>query len=404
MRTLAITGIGELTTNDAVRFGGDLGILRDAALVVEDGRIAWIGPTTRAPATDRRLDVDGRAVIPGLVDAHTHLVFAGDRSQEFVARMAGSAYDGRGILETVEATRAASTAHLSTRLRHSMAELRHQGTTTVEIKSGYGLDLANETRLLRIAGAFTSETTFLGGHAIPVEYRRHRDAYIELVSGDMLRVCAPLARWADVFCEPHSPHALREDEARLVLTRAKDAGLGVRVHGCQLGEGPGAELAVELGAASLDHATHLRDSDVDLLADAAPEGGPVVTLLPLVEFATRQPFPDARRLLDRGVHVALASDCNPGTNASSSLPLAMALAVRHMGMTPEQALRGATVEAARSLRRDDIGRLTVGAAADLALVDAPSYLHIFYRPGVPLVSALDVADTPGGGSSSGTWH
>jgi imidazolonepropionase len=377
-----ITGIAELVTNEAAVDGTPLGIIRDAALVVEDGRIAWVGRAADAPAADARTDVAGRAVVPGFVDSHTHLVFAGDRAAEFAARMAGARYDGGGIAATVAATRAASDAQLRAALHARMAELRAQGTTTVEIKSGYGLDPAAEARLLRLAGEVTGETTFLGAHVVPPEVGR--DEYLRSVTGEMLAACAPLARWIDVFCEPASPHAFDADEARAVLLAGRRNGLGLRVHGNQLAAGPGVRLAVELGAASVDHCTYLTDADVTALAD----GETVATLLPGVEFSTRSPYPDAHRLLAAGVTVALATDCNPGTSYTSAMPFVIALAVREMGMTPAQALWAATAGGARALRRTDVGRVGVGARAELAVLDAPTHLHLAYRPGVPLARAL----------------
>ncbi|MBV9921439.1 MAG: imidazolonepropionase [Pseudonocardia sp.] len=374
-----VAGIGELTTHDPAR-----GTLQEAAVVVEDGRVAWVGPERDAPAADRRIDLGGRAVVPGFVDSHAHLVFAGDRSAEFAARMAGERYDGGGIAATVGATRAATDDDLRAALATRVTEMRAQGTTTVEIKSGYGLTVAGEERALRLAGELTPETTFLGAHVVPSGTDRR--AYVDLVIGPMLAACAPHARWIDVFCEPHSPHAFDGDEAAAVLTAGRAAGLELRVHGNQLGPGPGVALAVELGAASVDHCTHLTDVDVDALAG----GDTVATLLPGVEFSTRSPYPDARRLLDAGVTVALATDCNPGTCYSSSMPLMIALAVREMGMTPDEALWAATAGAARALRRTDIGVITPGARADLTVLDAPSHRHLAYRPGVPIAQALEL--------------
>jgi len=396
MTATLVTGIAELVTNDAELGDGPLGILHGAAVVAEGDHVTWVGAAGAAPACDRVLDVHGRVVLPGFVDSHTHLVFDGERSDEFAARMSGEAYTGGGIDRTVRATRAADDARLRASLATRLGELRSQGTTTVEIKSGYGLDVDQEARLLRLAAEATSETTFLGGHVIAPEFRQRRGDYIDLVTGAMLQACAPHATWVDAFCEPASPTALDEDEARAVLLAGAAHGLRPRVHGAQLREGPGPRLAVEVGAASLDHATHLSDADVDLLADAAPEDGPVVTFLPLVEFSTRQPYPDARRLLDRGITVALASDCNPGTNASSSMPVAMGIAVREMGMTPAEALWAATAGGAAALRRTDVGRLTPGSRADMAVVDAPSFLHVPYRFGVPLVRGLDLQTCPDG--------
>lgn len=366
-----------------------LGILTDAALVVEDGRVAWLGPAAHAPAADHVTDLGGRALVPGFVDSHNHLVHAGDRSAEFAARMAGTPYDGGGIGVSVAATRAASDDELRALLAARVAEARALGTTTLEVKSGYGLTVEDEVRALRLAGEVTPETTFLGAHVVPPEARADRAGYLGLVTGPMLAACAPLARWVDVFCEPNSPHAFTGEEARAVLVAGRDAGLGLRVHGNQLGPGPGARLAVELGAASVDHCTFLDDADVAALADAAATT--VATLLPGVEFSTRMPYPDARRLLDAGVSVALASDCNPGTCNTASMPFVVALAVRELRMTAAEALVAATVGGARALRRADVGRIAVGGSADLAVLDAPGHEHLAYRPGMPVARALDLA-------------
>jgi imidazolonepropionase len=382
-----VTGIAELVTNDPAGRAADgapLGLRTDAAVVVEDGVVAWVGDAAGAPAADELHDVGGRAVVPGFVDSHTHAVFAGDRAAEFAARLAGERYDGGGIASTVAATRAADDDHLRRRLAGRIAEMRAQGTTTVEVKSGYGLTVAGEERLLRIAAGVTTETTFLGAHVVPQGIPRAE--YLDLVTGAMLDTCAPHARWIDVFCEPASAHAFDGDEARAVLVAGRERGLGLRVHGNQLAHGPGVQLAVELGAAAVDHCTYLSDADVDALAG----GDTVATLLPGVEFSTRSPYPDARRLLGAGVSLALATDCNPGTSYTSSMPFVIALAVREMAMTPAQALHAATAGGAAALRRADIGRVTVGARADLAVLDAPSYLHLAYRPGVPIARALDM--------------
>jgi imidazolonepropionase len=402
--SVLVTGIAQLVT--CAGPGGDLpvtdlggsaedrlGIRRDAAVVVADGHVAWVGDAADAPAADRVLDVGGRAVVPGFVDSHSHLVFAGDRSAEFSARMAGTPYDGGGIGVTVAATRRADDDVLRRLLADRVAEARALGTTTLEVKSGYGLTVEDEARSLRVAREVTDETTFLGAHVVPPEAREDRSAYLDLVTGPMLAACAPHARWVDVFCEPNSPHAFTGEEARRVLEAGRDAGLGLRVHGNQLGPGPGARLAVELGAASVDHCTFLDDADVDALADASART--VATLLPGVEFSTRMPYPDARRLLDAGVSVALASDCNPGTCFTSSMPLVLALAVRELRMTPAEALVAATVGGARALRREDVGRVAVGARADLAVLHAPTHEHLAYRPGMPLARALDVTPSPG---------
>ena len=381
MSTL-VTGIAELVTNDPSLGEGPLGLVPDAALVLTDGAVAWVGAAAGAPEADERIDVGGRAVLPGFVDSHAHLVFAGDRSTEFEARMSGVAYDGGGIDATVAATRTASDDDLRRRLAALLAEMRAQGTTTVEVKSGYGLTVESELRALRLAREVTPETTFLGAHVVPGG--QLVDAYVDLVTGPMLQACAPYARWIDVFCEPASRHAFDGDAARTVLVAGRDAGLGLRVHANQLAHGPGVRLAVELGAASADHCTHLSEADVDALAGSST----VATLLPGVEFSTRSPYPDARRLLDAGATVALATDCNPGSCYTSSMPFCVALAVREMSMTPAEAVWAATAGGAAALRRTDVGHLGVGARADLTVLDAPSYRHLAYRPGVPLAHPL----------------
>lgn len=403
---MLLTGIAELVTNEPApdREGGLLGIVRDAAVLVEDGRIAWVGRGTlatehlagRDEREDRRegdehrtvwdadvevVHVGGRAVIPGFVDSHTHLVFGGDRAEEFAARMAGRPYEAGGIRSTVAATRAATDDELRMRLGGFVAELHAQGTTTFEVKSGYGLSVGDEARLVRLARQVTDEVTFLGAHVVPAEYADRPDAYVDLVVGEMLAACAPHARWIDAFCERG---AFTPEQSRRVLEAGAAAGLGVRVHGNQLGEGDGVRLAVELGAASVDHCTFLSEADVAALAASDT----VATLLPGVEFSTRQPYPDARRLMDAGVTVALASDCNPGSSFTSSMPFCIAVAVRDMGMTPAEAVWASTAGGAAALRRTDVGAIRPGARADLVLLDAPSHVHLAYRPGVPLVARV----------------
>ena len=380
MSTVLVTGISELVTNDPAH-GGPLGVVEGAAVVLEAGRVAWTGPVARAPAADTAYDVGGRAVIPGFVDSHSHLVFAGDRAGEFAARMAGARYDGGGIRTTVAATRAASDEQLAAGLLRHLGEMRRQGTTTVEVKSGYGLTVVDEARSLAIARRLTPETTFLGAHVVPEEYAGDVAGYVDLVTGPMLEACAPHAKWVDVFCERG---AFDADQARTILAAGAASGLAGRLHANQLGPGPGVRLACELGLAAVDHCTYLDAADVTALRDS----GTVATLLPGVEFSTRSPYPDARALLDAGVRVALASDCNPGSSYTTSMPLCIALAVREMRMTPAEALYAATAGGARALCRSDVGHLGVGARADLVVLDAPSALHLAYRPGVPLVRTV----------------
>ena len=404
MTATLITNIGELTTN-VERDGDPTGLRRDAAVLVEGSRIAWVGSAAEAethllrrdsaPQTTSRdgfdvspssaggghvqvVDAGGRAVIPGFVDSHTHLVFGGDRADEFEARMTGTPYAAGGIRRTVAATRAASDEELRTRLAGFVAELHDQGTTTFEVKTGYGLSVHDEARLARLAAEVTPEVTFLGAHVVPADYAERRDEYVDLVVGEMLRACAPHSRWIDVFCERG---AFTADESRRILAAGVAHGLLPRVHGNQLGPGDGVRLAVAAGAASVDHCTYLDDADVAALAGSDT----VATLLPGVEFSTRQPYPDARRLIDAGVTVALASDCNPGSSFTSSMPLMIALAVREMGMTPAEAVWAATAGGARALRRDDVGVIEPGRRADLVLLDAPTRVHLAYRPGVPLI-------------------
>ncbi|MFD4376099.1 imidazolonepropionase [Streptomyces sp. NPDC058486] len=381
MTTTVITHIGSLVTNDPALGEGPLGLIQDAALVLDGDRVAWAGPAAHAPDADARVDAEGRAVLPGFVDSHSHLVFAGDRTAEFNARMSGQPYKAGGIRTTVAATRAASDAELSANVARFLREALRQGTTTFETKSGYGLTVEDEARALRIAAEHTDEVTYLGAHIVSPDLADDPAAYVDLVTGEMLDACAPYARWIDVFCEKG---AFDGDQARAILTAGAAKGLLPRIHANQLSYGPGVQLAVELDAASADHCTHLTDADVDALAS----GNTVATLLPGAEFSTRAAWPDARRLLDAGVTVALSTDCNPGSSFTSSVPFCIALAVRDMGMTPDEAVWSATAGGAAALRRTDIGRLSAGARADLTLLDAPSHVHLAYRPGVPLVAEV----------------
>jgi imidazolonepropionase len=381
---LVIDRIGLLVTGDPALGDGPLGAVRDAALVCEDGAVVAI---ERAGAQgDERLDAGGRCVIPGFVDSHTHLVFAGDRGDEFAARMAGAPYAAGGIRVTTEATRTASREQLAALARGRREEALRAGITHIEIKSGYGLDVETERRCCEVASELTDDVTFLGAHVVPPEFDGRPDEYVALVTGEMLEACAPHARWIDVFCEDG---AFDADRSRAVLEAGRAAGLGLRVHGNQLGPGPGVALAVELGAASVDHCTYLTDADVAALAG----GETVATFLPATDFSTRQPYPDARRVLDAGARIAIATNCNPGSSYTTAMGFCLALAVRDMGLTIEEALAAATSGGARALRRDDVGRLAPGARADAVVLDAPSYSHLVYRPGVPLVVAAVTGGT-----------
>ena len=388
--SVLITNIAELVTNrqerDAIPHSPATGpdgfaAITDAALLIEQGRVAWTGPASRAPAADEIVDAGGRAVLPGFVDSHAHLVFAGERGAEFAARMAGQPYRAGGIRSTVAATRAATDDQLRANLRRLAAEMLVQGITTFECKSGYGLTAGDEERSVAIAAEVTPEVTYLGAHVVPPEFDGDPAGYVDLVCGAMLDACAPHARWVDVFCEQG---AFGRDEAAAVLAAGMAAGLQPRVHANQLTAGPGVQLAVGVGAASADHCSNLTDADVEALA-ASPT---VATLLPGVEFSTRHPYPDARRLLDAGATVALATDCNPGSCFTSSMPLCVALAVREMHMTTQEAVWAATAGGARALRRADVGHLGVGARADLVMIDGPSHAYLAYRPGVPLVAGV----------------
>ena len=384
---MLVEHIGELVTNDPAHDGA-LGIIQDASVAIDGDRIAWVGEQAAAPdgVEGPRIDAAGAAALPGFVDSHTHLVFAGDRTAEFDARMRGERYAAGGIQTTVAATRAASDDELRTNATRLRDEALRTGTTHVEVKSGYGLDVDGEVRLLTLAGELTDDVTFLGGHVVAPEYAGKADDYVDLVRGAMLDACAPLARWADVFCERG---AFDVDQSRAILTAAKDKGLGLRIHANQLEPGPGARLAAELGAASADHLTHLGPGDAEALAGA----GVVATLVPVADLSTRSPWPDARELLDAGATVALATDCNPGTSFTTNMPVVIALAVTAMRMTPAEAVWSATAGSARALQRFDVGTVQQGARADLVILDAPSHVHLAYRPGVPLVRTVIAAGT-----------
>lgn len=391
MRSLAIANIGSLITNDETLGDGFLGQRTGAGLVIENGKIAWIGDSGQLPDADSRVDLEGRALIPGFVDSHAHLMFAGDRSAEFAARMQGQSYSAGGIKTTVAATRAASDEQLEANLLSLVAEMHASGITTFETKSGYGLNVADEARSLAIAAKHTGETTFLGAHVVPADFAGRSDSgadeYVALVTGEMLEQAATHAKWIDVFCDRG---AFSVDQAREILQAGIAKGLKPRLHANQLENIGAIALAVELDCASADHCTHLSHQDIELLAGS----NTVATLLPGAEFSTRSPYPDARRLIDAGATVALATDCNPGSSFTTSMPFCMAIAVREMKMSPDEALWAATAGGAKALRRTDVGNLGIGANADFVVLNATSHLHLTYRPGVNLIGQTWLAGKP----------
>jgi imidazolonepropionase len=382
----AFGNIGQLVIGGSVG-SGELEIIENAGLVVDAGLVVWVGPSSQLPAADQFTDLAGRTVIPGFVDSHAHLVFAGDRAAEFEARMSGLSYSAGGIKTTVAATRAASDDELRAGLNARMHELHRSGITTFETKSGYGLTVADEARSLRLAAEVTDETTFLGAHVVPAEFADRRSEYVSLVSGEMLEAAAPHARWIDVFCDRG---AFDADEADEILRAGVRAGLRPRIHANQLEAGAGIELAVKHDCASADHCTHLADRDIELLAGS----NTVATLLPGAEFSTRAQYPDARRLFAAGAKVALATDCNPGSSFTTSMAFCLAVAVRDMHFTPSQALVAATAGGAAALRRTDVGGLRVGQRANLVVLNAPSFVHLMYRPGVDLVHSTFIDGRP----------
>jgi imidazolonepropionase len=383
MTSTLVHNIGQLVTNDPAHDGTKLGVIENAALLIEDGVIAWAGPDADAPThhIKRKLDAKGCAVIPGFVDSHTHMIFAGDRSKEFRARMLGESYSAGGIAHTVEKTRAASDDLLRSNAQSLLNEAYSTGATTVEIKSGYGLTVVDERRSLEIAQGLTDETTFLGAHVVPVEYKKNPKDYVDLVTGPMLDAVLPFSKWIDVFCDKG---AFSVDDARAILKAGMAKGLLPRIHANQLQEGQGVRLGVELDAASVDHVSHLSEKDIEALSKSKT----VATLLPGAEFSTRSAYPDVRPLLEASITVALASDCNPGSSYTTSMAFIMAIAVREMHFSPEQALWSATMGGAKALRRDDIGHLFEGARADFSILNADSYIHLAYRPGVQLIEQV----------------
>ena len=379
-KSFTLTNISQLITNNSALGDGQLGVINDAAITVTDGIVSWVGQSSQADSSVPKTDVGGRSLIPGFVDSHSHIMFAGDRSQEFAARMAGVPYSAGGIKVTTEATRNASDDQLLNVARGLIKEMHESGTTTVEIKSGYGLDVATEERSLRIAAELTDEVTFLGAHVVAQEFADNADAYVDLVVGEMLEACAPHSKWIDVFCDRG---AFTTEQSRRILEAGIKKGLQPRIHLNQLEQGEGVVMAIELDCASADHMTYLTDDDISALAASSTVAG----LVPGADFSTRAPhYPRGRDLLDAGAAVALSPDCNPGSSYTTNMPFCIALAVREMHLTVDEALFAATMGGAIALRRDDVGHLSIGARANFALLNAPSYIHLAYRPGVPLIS------------------
>jgi len=384
--TTLYTGIASLVTNNPELEAGLLGELEGAAFIEQDGQIVWVGESKNAPDADTEVNLEGKSVIPGFVDSHAHLVFAGDRALEFEARMSGKEYSAAGIMTTVNATRQATDEELDENIATRAIEMYRSGITTFETKSGYGLTVADELRSLKLAVQHTEDVTFMGAHVVPEEFKNNKDAYVSIVMEEMLEACTPYARWIDVFCDEG---AFDYDESKAILEAGIALGLLPRIHANQLAQGRGVELAVELGCASADHCTHLSAKDIDLLASS----NTVATLLPGAEFSSRSEYPDARRLWDKGVTVALATDCNPGSSYTTSMPFCIAVAVRDMHFTPEKALWSATMGGAKALQREDVGMLAVGKSADFVILDAPSFRHIAYRPGVDLIQETVISGT-----------
>ena len=380
MSTL-FTGISELRTVS------ERGTLNDAAIIAQSGTIAWVGPASEAPAADEKVDLGGRAVLPGWVDSHTHMVFDGDRSAEFEARISGGSYEAGGIAVTMDATRQAGTDRLDKLVADRVAAGRRGGTTTFETKTGYGLNTESEVEAAKVASCHVDDVTFLGAHLVPPG--ADAEEYLDEVVGPMLEGVAPYVQWIDVFCERG---AFNEEQSRRVLEAGKKLGLGLRVHGNQLGEGPGVALAVELGAASVDHVNYLSDEDVELLANSDT----VATMLPACDLSTREPLAPGRTLLDAGATLAIASNLNPGTSYTSSMNYCVTTAVLQQHLSVDEAIHAATTGGATALRRHNVGNgldpqgrpakgtIVEGAAADLHVLDAPSAVHLAYRPGMPL--------------------
>ena len=375
MSSIAFTNIETLVTNDSHIGDGVLGVLHGATLVVEDGVITQIAQQIPS-GVDSEIDCSGKTLLPGFVDSHSHLIFAGDRAHEFSARSRGEKYSAGGITSTVAATRAASDAVLSQNAQRLLDEALASGTTTIEIKSGYGLTERDELRSIEIAKRFTDETTLLAAHVIPLEFKNDPDAYVALIIDSIIP--ASSAKWIDVFCDQG---AFSPEQSEAILRAGIAQGMLPRIHANQLTAGKGVELAVALGASSADHLSKSTQSDIELLASS----NTVATLLPGAEFSTHLESNLGRKFLDAGARVAIASDCNPGSSYTTSMPFCIASAVSLLGFTVEEAVLAATLGGAQALRREDIGQLAIGKRADLVLLDAPSYIHLAYRPGVNLI-------------------
>ena len=375
MSSVAFTNIATLVTNDGTLENGRLGILNGATVVVEDGVIASISRSTPS-GVDQEIDCSDRTLLPGFVDSHSHLIFAGDRADEFAARSHGQKYTAGGIASTVKATRFATDAALHANAQRLLDEALSTGTTTMEIKSGYGLTEVDELRSIQIASNFTDETTLLAAHVIPEEFATDPDGYVKLIIESI--VPASQAKWIDVFCDRG---AFTAEQSESILRAGMAHGMIPRIHANQLEAGKGVQLAVSLNAASADHLSNSTAADIELLASSST----VATLLPGAEFSTHLQPHLGRKFLDAGATVAIASDCNPGSSYTTSMPFCIATAVSLLGFTVEEAVLAATFGGAQALRRDDIGQLRVGMKADLVLLDAPSYIHLAYRPGVNLV-------------------
>ena len=375
MSSIAFANAANLVTNVSERGDGILGLISKATIVVEDGLISQI--TQGIPSgVDSVIDCTGKTLLPGFVDSHSHLIFAGDRAQEFSARSRGEKYTAGGIATTVAATRAASNSDLSLNAMNLLNEAVLSGTTTMEIKSGYGLTEKDELRSLEIASQFSDETTLLAAHVIPEEFKSDPDSYVELIIKSIIPKSS--SKWIDVFCDQG---AFTPDQAEAILRAGMTQGLVPRIHANQLTAGKGVEIAVALDAASADHLSKSTSADIELLSAS----NTVATLLPGAEFSTHLENGLGRKFLDAGATVAIASDCNPGSSYTTSMPFCIAAAVSLLGFTVEEAVHAATLGGAKALRRNDIGRIDVGMKADLVLLDAPSFIHLAYRPGVSLI-------------------